>query len=489
MPDGRPAHLLRGDPRRRRPRPAYRARPDAYCCRADRQRRKLTSGRYGVQRRTRPGHGGQGRARGAIRRTRAPSVVVERKGARVYRAASSMAEPVPRGRAPPCLQHRTRYPNGVRSCVTCPVCRVRGRGTDVRNSPRGRRGDREREWRCGRWAGGTSSCSASASAACPRCGAATTGCSTGRSPSRSWRRRWRARWARSPASTWSAPRPARRPGWPTRTWPACTTSAPRRRSDRDVPYIVMELVEGQTLSEHMNAGPIDWRIGVRICAEVAAALAAAHAEHVVHRDIKPANIMLTPAGAKVLDFGIAAAVGTPDPDPDGPGDGHAGLRGPGTLRGTAGHPGDRHVRAGHAALPLPVRPAAVARRDQHRARARPALPRPGSAAAHRGPGARGDRPVLPLPAQGTGGTPDRAGRRAAAGRGGGRAGVRTADGSRARPRRAGGLAVGRARRRGADLGGPAGRGPDADRPTGSAATEPDCSASLRGDRLVTGVAR
>ena len=88
--------------------------------------------------------------------------------------------------------------------------------------------------------------------------------------------------------------------------------------DREVPYIVMELVEGQTLSEHMNAGPIDWRIGVRICAEVAAALAAAHAEHVVHRDIKPANIMLTPAGAKVLDFGIAAAVGTPDPDPDGP---------------------------------------------------------------------------------------------------------------------------------------------------------------------------
>jgi eukaryotic-like serine/threonine-protein kinase len=91
-----------------------------------------------------------------------------------------------------------------------------------------------------------------------------------------------------------------------------------RAGDRDVPYIVMELVEGQTLSEHMNAGPIDWRIGVRICAEVAAALAAAHAEHVVHRDIKPANIMLTPAGAKVLDFGIAAAVGTPDPDPDGP---------------------------------------------------------------------------------------------------------------------------------------------------------------------------
>ena len=89
-------------------------------------------------------------------------------------------------------------------------------------------------------------------------------------------------------------------------------------SGRDVPYIVMELVEGQTLGEHLAAGPIDWRIGVRICAEVAAALAAAHAEQVVHRDIKPANIILTPAGAKVLDFGIAAAVGAAEPDPDGP---------------------------------------------------------------------------------------------------------------------------------------------------------------------------
>jgi serine/threonine protein kinase len=87
---------------------------------------------------------------------------------------------------------------------------------------------------------------------------------------------------------------------------------------RDVPYIVMELVEGQTLSEHLAAGSLDWRIGVRICAEVAAGLAAAHAENVVHRDIKPANVMLTPSGAKVLDFGIAAVVGTPDPDPDGP---------------------------------------------------------------------------------------------------------------------------------------------------------------------------
>ncbi|GAA2610279.1 serine/threonine-protein kinase [Paractinoplanes durhamensis] len=84
------------------------------------------------------------------------------------------------------------------------------------------------------------------------------------------------------------------------------------------PFIVMELVEGRTLGEHLRAGALDWRIAVRICAEVAAALAAAHGENVVHRDIKPGNIMLTPSGAKVLDFGIAATVGAADDDPDGP---------------------------------------------------------------------------------------------------------------------------------------------------------------------------
>ena len=91
-----------------------------------------------------------------------------------------------------------------------------------------------------------------------------------------------------------------------------------RAGGGEVPYIVMELVEGETLGAHLAAGPLDWRIAVRICAEVAAGLAAAHAERVVHRDIKPANIMLTPAGAKVLDFGIAAAFGAADPDPAGP---------------------------------------------------------------------------------------------------------------------------------------------------------------------------
>ncbi|MDG4762681.1 serine/threonine-protein kinase [Solwaraspora sp. WMMD406] len=83
------------------------------------------------------------------------------------------------------------------------------------------------------------------------------------------------------------------------------------------PYIVMELVQGLTLSAHLATGALDWRIAVRICAEVSAALAAAHAQGIVHRDIKPANVVLTPSGAKVLDFGIAKAAGWAETDPDG----------------------------------------------------------------------------------------------------------------------------------------------------------------------------
>ncbi len=89
------------------------------------------------------------------------------------------------------------------------------------------------------------------------------------------------------------------------------------RGDR-VPYVVMELVAGRTLAERLAAGPLPAKLAFRICSEVAAALAAAHAEGLVHRDVKPANVMLAPTGAKVVDFGIAAAVRPPgSTGPDG----------------------------------------------------------------------------------------------------------------------------------------------------------------------------
>lgn len=72
------------------------------------------------------------------------------------------------------------------------------------------------------------------------------------------------------------------------------------------PYLTMELLEGQTLRQRMNAGPIPVEEILRIGADFADALAAAHARTFVHRDIKPGNIFLTDAGeVKILDFGLA----------------------------------------------------------------------------------------------------------------------------------------------------------------------------------------
>ncbi|AGZ39094.1 serine/threonine-protein kinase [Actinoplanes friuliensis] len=85
-----------------------------------------------------------------------------------------------------------------------------------------------------------------------------------------------------------------------------------------VPYVVMELNDGESASARLRRqGPFPWRDAVVIAAEVASALATAHARGVVHRDVTPANVMLTGAGAKVVDFGISALVGQRDSAPDG----------------------------------------------------------------------------------------------------------------------------------------------------------------------------
>ncbi|MFG1778036.1 protein kinase [Micromonospora sp. NPDC049048] len=76
-----------------------------------------------------------------------------------------------------------------------------------------------------------------------------------------------------------------------------------------VPYLVMELVQGRNLADRLASGPLPWPEAVRMAAQVAGALAAAHRIGVVHRDVKPGNVMLTETGAKVLDFGIAALAG------------------------------------------------------------------------------------------------------------------------------------------------------------------------------------
>jgi Tol biopolymer transport system component/predicted Ser/Thr protein kinase len=70
-------------------------------------------------------------------------------------------------------------------------------------------------------------------------------------------------------------------------------------------YLVMELVEGETLAARHKKGRLPMPAVLRYAAEIADALAAAHALGIIHRDLKPQNIMLTKSGVKVLDFGLA----------------------------------------------------------------------------------------------------------------------------------------------------------------------------------------
>jgi eukaryotic-like serine/threonine-protein kinase len=103
------------------------------------------------------------------------------------------------------------------------------------------------------------------------------------------------------------------------------------------PFIVMELVEGETLAERLAArGRLPWREAFAIGEQVAAALAAAHAHGLVHRDVKPANILLGRDGrAKVTDFGIAQAAQT------------ATLTRTGMVLGSANYVAPEQAKGGH----------------------------------------------------------------------------------------------------------------------------------------------
>ena len=76
----------------------------------------------------------------------------------------------------------------------------------------------------------------------------------------------------------------------------------------DVEYLVMEYLEGETLSDRLAKGPLPLEATLRFGQEIAGALDKAHRLAIVHRDLKPANVMLTKAGVKLLDFGLAKAI-------------------------------------------------------------------------------------------------------------------------------------------------------------------------------------
>ncbi len=80
-----------------------------------------------------------------------------------------------------------------------------------------------------------------------------------------------------------------------------------------IPYLVMELVEGRTLSAlTADEAGLPWPLAVEICAQVAQALDAAHEHGLVHRDVSPSNILWTRSGVKVIDCGLCASTGDPE---------------------------------------------------------------------------------------------------------------------------------------------------------------------------------
>ena len=96
-------------------------------------------------------------------------------------------------------------------------------------------------------------------------------------------------------------------------------------------YLVMELVEGETLSARAAKGAMPIPQVLRIGSEIADALAAAHRQGIVHRDLKPANVMITSSGVKLLDFGLAKGLERREPDSAGDA---ATVAGPVTAEGT-----------------------------------------------------------------------------------------------------------------------------------------------------------
>jgi serine/threonine protein kinase len=115
-------------------------------------------------------------------------------------------------------------------------------------------------------------------------------------------------------------------------------------SQEGSPYLVSELLEGETLRERLLRGPLGPARAVEIAVQVARGLGAAHEKGIVHRDLKPENVFLTADGhAKILDFGLAKLLG-PDSLGSGGDPGTAAQTGSDVVVGTVGYMAPEQVR-------------------------------------------------------------------------------------------------------------------------------------------------
>ncbi len=112
-----------------------------------------------------------------------------------------------------------------------------------------------------------------------------------------------------------------------------------------VRFLVLELIEGQSLDERLAAGPLPMREALDLSRQIADALHAAHEKGVVHRDLKPANVRVTPEGrAKVLDFGLAKSIEASGPDSSTAATEAAGRTAAGTILGTPSYMSPEQAR-------------------------------------------------------------------------------------------------------------------------------------------------
>jgi serine/threonine protein kinase len=116
-----------------------------------------------------------------------------------------------------------------------------------------------------------------------------------------------------------------------------------------VPYLVLELVKGETLAARLVHGALPPREALTLGVQIASAIEAAHERGIVHRDLKPGNVMITASGAaKVLDFGLAKS-DLPQVSSDGLSDSptitaHAGATMAGTILGTVAYMSPEQAR-------------------------------------------------------------------------------------------------------------------------------------------------